>query len=185
MKRLDVIQLAIILAGIISALFFVQEIPSFVIFTYRWFGEGLSGGYYMQEFIINIINLATYLIIAIYAIKHSKVWAEKLCDKTNFNGDIHFALNKTELIAAIFTGIGVYGLIKVIPLLLSEVYGLTNKAETRSEDLVSLKKYVGINIGYVILYIIVLVYAQVFADYLSKKINNTEPPDAIDIKEEQ
>ena len=85
MKRLDLVQLTIIIVGIMSAFFCLEIIPTFFIYLLGWFNEGLSGGYSMQYFIFTILLLAIYLIFSIYTIKHSKQLAGFLCDKSNMD----------------------------------------------------------------------------------------------------
>ena len=56
--------------------------------------------------------IAFYLIFSIYIIKNSKRVAESICGRANLHGEINLSMNKTELLFALFIGIGIYGLIQ-------------------------------------------------------------------------
>ena len=188
MKRLDLVQLTIIIVGLFSAFFFINLVPGFLMYLFTWFGEGLRGGYMMEAFIGNILLLSMYLIVAIYAIKHSKHFAERICNNANLNADINFSLNKTELLYVLFTGLGVYGLIKNLPTLIVNGFNHIKNSNSSSlfEDNVTKteKGDIAIQLITVLLFFILVYYAKVFADFFAAKINNTEPVDEIDNRTE-
>ncbi len=190
MKRLDVVQLTIIIVGLLIGYQLLTFIPQFLYLFISWFGEGLKGGYYLESFILSILQMAFYLIAVIYFIRKSKHFAEWICHKASLNGAVNFALNKTELLFVLFTGIGVYGLIKNLPALLVNVFykiksGNSLMAATAFEQGKSVSiADIFIQLFMVLLFFILVYYGNVFAEALSKKINNTEPDDAITDKTE-
>jgi uncharacterized membrane protein YeaQ/YmgE (transglycosylase-associated protein family) len=186
MKRLDLVQLTIIIVGIISAFSLIGVIPAFFIYLFRWFSDGLSGGYLMEAFIGNIILVSCYSIAAIYAIKNSKQLARWVCDKANLHADINFSLDKTAVLFVLFTGLGVYGLIKTLPQFLTDTYqyiknhnrfggNLELTYDPKSSD-------IAMQAISILLFFTLVYYANVFSDFLSAKIKNTEPADEINNK---
>ena len=139
----------------------------------------------MQAFIGNIIMLATYLMFSIYTIKNSKPLAEWIGNRASLQGDINFALNKTELLFALFLGLGIFGLIDEIPSLLSGLYDHIQDNNNYSLDLDLLKPRKDLLITQAVktaLFLILVIYARTFAEYFSSKINNVEPEDEINSK---
>ncbi|MBK9486902.1 MAG: hypothetical protein IPO01_17490 [Chitinophagaceae bacterium] len=74
MKRLDLVQLAFIIAGICSIFFSLDLIPSFLYYLFTWFTDGLAGGYLMEELIITILLLAIYSIFLFSASAIPSSW---------------------------------------------------------------------------------------------------------------
>jgi hypothetical protein len=183
MKRLDLVQLTIIIVGIISGYFALLLLPQFVTFLLVWFKDGLKGDFYMTALIQLIIMLATYLIISIYTIKNSKQLAKSISNKASLQADINFALNKKELLFALLVGLSIYGLIQNVPQLIIELYNYIkggDKLETSLSSLYLPGKKDLIELGFTVgLYFILLYYANVFAEFLAAKIKNTEPEDEI------
>ena len=184
MKRLDLVQLTIIIVGIFSAFFLVGLIPQFLYYFFAWFNDGLNGGYLLTGFIQNILLISLYLIFAIYSIKHSKHLAEWICNKANLNADINFALNTRELLFVLFVGIGIYGLVKALASFL--VMGFQYIKLRNSFE--SVENNMGFDLATqfisICIFFTLVSYAKVFADILAAKINNVEPVDAIAEKTE-
>jgi hypothetical protein len=184
MKRLDLVQLAIIIVGVFSAFFMISLVPAFLFYLFSWFSDGLRGGYLMESFIENIILISIYLIVAIYAIKNSRHFAGWICNKANLHSDINISLNKTELLFVLFTGLGVYGLVKTLPLFLTNTYHYiknSNRFSGSAELTYDVKgSDIAVQVITLLLFFALVYYANVFADFLSAKINNTEPEDDID-----
>ena len=182
MKRLDLVQLTIIIAGIFIGFLFIGYVPQFLFLLFTWLSEGLKGGYYMEAFIQNILVMGIYLITAFYAIKKSKHFAEWICNNAKLDAYINFALDKAELLFVLFVGLGVYGLIKTLPSLLVNLFNrikssnnLTLFEETKkitASDIV-------IEVISLLLFLTLVYYAKIFSDFFAKKINNTEPEDEI------
>lgn len=186
MKRLDLVQLTIIIVGIFSAFFMIGLVPAFLFYLFSWFSDGLRGGYLMQAFIENIILVSIYLIAAIYCIKHAKQFAGWICDKANLHSDINLSLDKTELLFVLFTGLGVYGLIKTLPLFLINIYGYIKNSNRLASGAELTAVIPGSDIAVqaisILLFFSLVYYANVFSDFLSAKIRNTEPDDDINNK---
>jgi hypothetical protein len=182
MKRLDLVQLIIIIVGIFSGFYFITAIPQFLFFLYSWFSDGLRGGYLLETFFENTILLFSYLAAAFYCIKRSKYFAEWICSNGQLNAEINFSLNKTELLFVLFIGLGVYGLIKNLPFLLSRGFNYI-RSKNSFDGAIGFSKDTGENILIqfiiVFLFFILVYYAKVFADFFAAKINNIEPEDAI------
>ncbi|MEI8058847.1 MAG: hypothetical protein WCG67_01720 [Ferruginibacter sp.] len=182
MKRLDLVQLTLIIVGLFCAFFVIDLIPNFIYYLFTWVTEGLRGGYLMELFIENIMHISLYLIISIYAIKNSKRFAEMICSKGDLNAAINLNINAAELLYVIFTGLGVFGIIKNLPTLITDAYNyIKGNYPFESE---SLKYQIGvIDIAKIaitlFLFIVLMYYAKVFADFFAAKINNTEPEDEI------
>ena len=184
MKRLDLVQLTIIIIGLISAFFCLRLVPGFLIYMFSWFSGGLKGGYIMEAFIENIILIACYLLFSLFTVRNSKQLAGWVSTKANLQSDINFALNKTELLFALFLGLGLYGLIDELPLLLIKGYNFIKEANSHSlmsslsaekipKELV-IRKFITVS-----LFLILVIYAKAFAEFFAAKINNTEPVDEI------
>ena len=182
MKRLDLVQLTLIITGIISLFFFMGLIPRFMIYFISWFSDGLRGGYYMQAFIENILLLAVYLLYSIFCIKNSKRLAEWISNRASLHADINFALNKKELLFALFLGLGIYGMARELPALLTDVYHIIRESNMRSieqEYKKSSSERLIIELISFSLFLVLVLYAKTFADFFAARINNTEPADEI------
>ena len=182
MKRLDLVQLTLIIVGIISAFFCLRLISPFLFYLVSWFSEGLKGGYLLEVFIENIILIATYLLFSIYTIKNSRQLAGWISNRANLQSDINFALNKNELLFAVFLGLGVFGIISELPYLLSDLYSYikhNNSLATDPDFKKSRIDFIIVNFIKIFLFVILMVYAKVFADYFASRINNTEPEDEL------
>jgi hypothetical protein len=186
MKRLDLVQLTIIIVGILSAFYMISLIPAFLYYLFSWFSDGLRGGYLLEAFIENILLISIYSITAIYAIKNSKHLAGWICDKTNLHADINFSLDKTAVLFVLFIGLGVYGLIKTLPLFLTNTYHYIknrNSFAGSSELNYDVKgSDIAVQVISILLFFTLVYYANIFSDFLSAKIKNTEPADAINNK---
>ena len=182
MKRLDLVQLTLIIVGIFSAFFFINHIPRFFMYLFSWFSDGLRGGYLMDGFIENILQLTMYLILSIYTIKNSRHFAEWICDKALLNSQVNFALDKTELLFVLFVGLGIYGLITNLPALLVNGYIHIKDSNSNFSDTEFNSQRNGniiIQLCIVLLFFTLVYYSKVFADFFAGKINNTEPEDDI------
>ncbi len=183
MKRLDLIQIAFIIAGICSAFFSIDLVPRFVYYMFAWFSSGLAGGYLMEDFIQTILLLALYLIFTIYSIRNSKQLAGWISDKANLQGAVNINLQTKDVLFTFLTCLGIYGLIRDLPWLFSDLYNYllvydTGAIRGNKNELVTGVVKVG-------LWIVLLVYAHVFADYFAARIKNPEPPDEIMEKTEE
>lgn len=182
MKRLDLVQLILIIVGIFSIFFFINYIPRFLIYLVSWFYDGVKGGYLLDALIEIILTLSMYLLIAIYAIKNSGHFAKWICSKSGLNTDINFSLNKTELLFALFTGLGIYGLIKNFPELIINIY---NRIKDSNSFLPAegVYKYsnseLAIQVVTVLLFFTLVYYSKIFAGFFAARINNAEPEDEI------
>jgi hypothetical protein len=182
MKRLDLVQLTLIIAGLFSAFFVVELTPHFIYYLFSWFTEGLRGGYVMEQFIETILRISLYLIVAIYTIKNSKGFAAFICAKGDMNAAVNFNINASEMLYVIFTGMGVYGIIKNLPVLLANGYNyIKGNYPFESEGLKYLTGVTDIAklVITLFLFIVLVYYAKVFADFFAAKISNTEPEDEI------
>lgn len=182
MKRLDLVQLTIIIAGIISAFFCLALFPRFLIYFFSWFSNGLTGGFFMQAFIENILLLTVYLLFSLFCIKNSKHLAEWIGNKANLHAEINIALDKTSFLYALFIGLGIYGLVKELPVLLIDGF---NYIRDRNNSL-RLFEESGNPVNEIItaviktaLFLVMVIYARVFAEFFSAKINNPDPVDEI------
>jgi hypothetical protein len=182
MKRLDLMQLTIIIVGIFSGFYLTGLLPKFLFFLFSWLSDGLRGGYLLGEFIENILLVSFYLLVLIYAIKNSKHFAEWICNKANLTADINFALDTRELLFTLFTGLGIYGLIKNLSVFLVLSYRYI-RSKNSFEGVHEITDNMGYDIATcfisVLLFFTLVYYAKVFADFAAAKINNTEPVDAI------
>jgi hypothetical protein len=182
MKRTDLVQLAIIIVGIFISYAFISAIPSLLFTIYNWFDSGLRGGMYMDSFLATFLLYAFYFFAGFLSITKSQPLAVWLCNKANFNGDINLLLDKNDLLFALFTGLGIYGIIQHLPQLLVngfiKIRSNNNFTIEDSQSRVS-NSFLVTELLTLLLFFTLLYYAQVFADYLSKKINNPEPVDEI------
>ena len=185
MKRFDLIQVAIIIAGIYSAFCCLALIPAFLYYMLSWFSSGLNGGFMMTYFIQNVLLLALYSIFALLSIRNSKKLAELICDKSGFIGDINFSLDVRQLLYALFVAFGIYGLIWNLPQLLLDAYDFFRKDRALSFEAnispVNRDRLFS-QFGKTGLFLIVLIYANVFSQFFADKIRKSEPPAAIEDK---
>lgn len=187
MKRLDLVQLTIIIVGIFSGFYFILSLPQFLIYLFSWFSEGLTGGTYMMTLVWNIVVSGAYLLSAIYCIKKSKHFAEWICRNGDLNADINFALDKSEILFVLFTGLGIYGLITRLPTFVTEgvnyIKGRNSSGLFDNEKIASSSNLI-IQVITLSLFFILVYYAKVFSDFLAPQINNPEPEDTIASKTE-
>lgn len=182
MKRLDLVQLTIIIVGLLSAFFCLRLLPQLMIYFFSWFTDGLRGGFFMQSLIGNIILLTVYLLFSMFSIRNSKQLADWISNKADLQADINLSLNKTELLFAFFVGMGLYGLVQELPSLLADGYNYiteSNSFQTGLDYRQPGKQQFIIECIQVILFSILLFNASVFAGFFASKINNTEPVDEI------
>lgn len=183
MKRLDLVQLAFIIAGICSAFFCLDLIPKFLFYLFSWFSDGLTGGYIMEELIITILLLAVYLIFCIYSIRNSKQLAVWISDKADLHGEINFNLDTQNVLYAFFIILAVYGLIRDLPWLFNDVYNYIKAFNANADEQINAatgnKRNLLVQFCKAGLLVILLIYAKTFADFFAAKINNIEPPDEI------
>jgi len=189
MKRLDLVQLTIIIVGIFSAFFFLLSLPQFLLYLFAWLSEGLrGGGGYMESIVWNIIVSGMYLLAAIYCIKKSKHFAEWICNNGKLDAEVNFALDKSELLFVLFIGLGLYGLIKNLPAFLVDgfnyIKGRNNSSLVEEAKAVSTRNLV-IQALTLLSFFVLVYYAKAFSDFFAAKIKNTEPEDLIDIKTEE
>ncbi len=188
MKRLDVVQLTIIIVGMLIGYHILTLLPQFIFIFLGWFNDGLRGGFLLENFIFSTLQIAFYLVATIICLRKSKYFANWICHNANLNTIINFALNKTELLFLLFAGIGVYGLVKNLPVLLVNLFykikggNYLDGASAFDPGKSFTTGDIAIQFLTVLLFFTLVYYANVFADAISKKINNTEPDDDINNK---
>ena len=183
MKRLDLVQLAFIIAGICSIFFSLDLVPTFLYYLFTWFTDGLAGGYLMDELIITILLLAVYLIFSIFCIRNSKQLAGWITDKANLHGEINLKLGTKDILFTFFTVLAVYGLIRDLPWLINDTYNYIKAFNTNAEEgfVPDNKSRGGLFIQFCStgLFVVLMIYANVFAEFFAARIKNTEPTDEI------
>jgi hypothetical protein len=182
MKRLDVVQLAIIIVGLFIAFIFVSAVPTLLFSIITWFNSGLSGGSLMQAFLSTFIIYTFYFIAAAFCIKQSKALAAWICNKADFTADVNLAIDKKGLLYVLFIGMGIYGLVQHFPKLIVTAFVKIRSSnsfmpadpgdETSSSGIL-------LQVMTVLLYFALVYYANVFADFFADKISNQEPEDEI------
>lgn len=187
MKRLDLVQLVIIIVGIFSGFSFLLSLPEFLLYLYLWFSEGLRGGGYMETLIWKMVVSGSYLLAAFYCIKKSNQFAQWICNNGELNAEVNFALDKSELLFVLFIGLGIYGLTTHVPAFLVAIFKRIKDYNSHIE-IDSLGATGPSNLavqGITILSLFTLMYyAKTFADFFAAKITNIEPEDAINNKTE-
>lgn len=181
MKRLDLVQFAFMITGIICLYRCIELFPLFIFYMISWMGVGTQGGYVMDHLIQTIMNLALYSIGFIVLFRNSKKFAETLCDRAQFNADVNLSIRKEELLFGLFTGLGIFGLIKTLPSLLSDIYRhIQNSNKFMSDEAVKP------SMAYIVeqaitagLFFVLIYYANIFAAFAASKVKNVEPPDTI------
>jgi len=179
MKRLDLVQLSIVITGICSAFFFVEMLPSFFYYMFDWFSGGLRGGYAMEGLIPTILLLAIYLIFALLSISNSKQLASWIGNKANLNADINFALNAKDLLFVLLIVLGIYGLIKDLPQLLVNLYNYFKESPHTLYDINPAKPgthQLFVQLAKLALYCVLLIYANTFSQFFADRIKNTTEP---------
>lgn len=187
MKRLDLVQLTIIIVGIFSGFFFLLSLPQFLFYLFAWFSEGLRGGGYMETVFWNIAVSGAYLLASLYCIKKSKHFAEWICRNGNLNAEVNFTLDKSELLFLLFVGLGVYGLIKNLPTFLVDGFDYIkgrNNSSLEDPKVVSSRSLI-IQALTLLSFFVLVYYSKAFSDFFAAKLKNTEPEDLLDIKTEE
>ncbi len=181
MKKTEIVQLAIIVAGIFMAYIFITGIPSVIFALYNWFDGGLRGGSFMENFFSIFFLYGSYFLAAFLCISKSGIMANWICSKSSFDGPVHFPADKNSLLYILFIGMGIYGIAQNLPRLL--VTGFNKIREHNSfmptDDNGAGNTALASQLIMVLLYIALLVYANVFADFFAARINNQEPEDEI------
>jgi hypothetical protein len=185
MKRFDLVQVAIVIAGIYSAFCCLALIPTFLYYSLSWFSDGLRGGYMMRSFVQNILLLTVYLLFAILSIRNSRRLAEWVSDKASLDGDVNFSLDVRQLLFALFVAFGVYGLMWNLPQLGLDIYDFFKRDRTLPfEDTLSTinKDHLFNQVAKTALFFIVLVYANVFSQFFADKIRKSAPSEETEDK---
>ncbi|MFN8243804.1 MAG: hypothetical protein U0X40_07085 [Ferruginibacter sp.] len=182
MKRRDLVQLVLVIMAIICGYRFITLLPSFLLYLLSWFGEGVRGGFLMQSLIGMILQLALYSLLCIFLVTRSRNYAAAISDKAGLSGDIQLSIDKTELLYAVFIGLGIYGLIEEVPTLIKNTYSLfiANEGESveRLNPLPS-KASLAVHVLTSGLFFVLVYYARVFAEYAGNKIHHIEPHDEL------
>ncbi|MGC4099869.1 hypothetical protein [Ferruginibacter sp.] len=187
MKRLDLVQLTIIIVGIFSAFFFLLALPQLLVVFYDWFRDGLSGNY-ISSFLSIVVIDASYLLFSIYCFAKSKHFAEWISNKANLNSDINFALDKAELLFVVFVGLGIYGLITRVPAFVVGIFKMIKDHNSHVEvDTLGATGNANLVVNGITIFgfFVLTYYAKIFADFFAAKINNIEPEDEIAAKTEE
>ena len=178
MKRFDLVQVAIIIAGIYSGFSCITLLPGFFYYLLTWFSDGLAGGFMMRYFIQSTLLLIVYLLFALISIRNSKQIAEWLNDKTGLGGDINFSLDVRQLLFALFVAFGVYGLIWNLPQLVADTYNYFKVERSSGYEPVPStinKNQLFNQLGRIALFFGLIVYANVFSQFFAAKMRKSEP----------
>lgn len=177
MKKTDALQLVVITFAMYCGMQFLIGLPSLIFYLYYWFGQGLNGGGYMETLIISIITLASYLLMALMGIKQSGKIADWIDEKVSSNiPPVNINIRGALFISLV--AVAIYGLIKNIPGNLTQLYayfkeeeggGLIGMATTKPGGLSVIMDLMETG-----LYLILLIYAHVFADMLFNRIEPRE-----------
>ncbi len=182
MRRLDVIQLAIIIVGIFVLYKFFTGVPNVLFSLLTWANNGLRGGEILEAFLGTFVLYSFYFAAAFICIKKSKYLANWICDKGDFSAAINLAIDKSTMLHIVFVAIGVYGIIENLPELLVTAFTKIKSNNSFMEMDVKLgfsTEDIIIKLLLVLMYFALVYYASFFATYLAAKINNTEPDEEI------
>lgn len=184
MKRVDFVQLVVIIVGLASCLLLLEKVPQFLTMLIGFLKS--SANYPADILLMLILMIGTYLLFIIYSLKNSKQLAEFICAKASFEAKVDFHINKAELLYAVIIGMGLYGIMKELPALLINSYEYittSNKGMLGINFSPISDKKLWIDTIQLLLYFLLIYYAKTFADFFSAKISNTEPEDEITGKE--
>ena len=135
----------------------------------------------MDELIITILLLAVYLIFSIFCIRNSKQLAGWITDKANLHGEINLKLGTKDILFTFFTVLAVYGLIRDLPWLINDTYNYIKAFNTNAEEgfVPDNKSRGGLFIQFCStgLFVVLMIYANVFAEFFAARIKNPEPPE--------
>ena len=133
----------------------------------------------MNEFIITIILLAVYLIFCIYSIRNSKQLAAWISDKANLHGEINIKLGTRDVLFTFFIGLAMFGLIRDLPWLFRDIYQYVQSSKAEEITDQDGRGVFFMQLCKIGLMIILMVYANVFAEFFAARVKNIEPPDEI------
>lgn len=182
MKVSDILQLTVIIVGLFVLYTFLNFVPTLLYTIFSWVSEGMSGGYLMETLLSNLFIFGVYFVIALLFIKKSKNIGEWLAPAAGFGSTEIVKVDKATLLFALFVGMGIYGLVQNLPSLIVSGYNKI-KSSDLSDSHIDQQSITGAALATkaftICLYFVLLYYANVFAEYLSKKVNNTDPVDEI------
>jgi hypothetical protein len=182
MKRLDIVQLTIIIIGLLIGYKILEFIPNLLFSLYTWFSQGLWGGEIMTGFLASLIVYGFYFLTMLLCFKKSKQLSAWICNTTKLETSVSVSLDRTELLFVFFIAFGIYGLVNTLPSLLTQGFFKIKSHNAFATDYI-LTNTDTADIARLciktILYFILVIYARVFAEFFASKINNTEPEDEI------
>lgn len=185
MKRLDIVQLSIIIVGIFVAYIFFSSAGATLFSALAWVKTGMTGGELMEYLLSSVILCMIYFLIAWFCIKQSKPIANWICEKGDFTGEVNFSLDKQGMIYVIFIALGIYGIVLHLPRILVDGFNRIRNSNVLMPDesvAVVSSSEIAVRLLSLLMYFVLVFYAGVFADYFSAKISNVEPEDTINEK---
>src|SRR2546430_10176770 len=104
MKKLDLIQVVIIITAIFSGYSALNLLPQLLSYLIYWIMDGLRGGALLEGFTSLFLTFAFYIIIAALVLKNSKRWSDYIANKYDVHnaGAIHSS--KHDLLYILFIG---------------------------------------------------------------------------------
>lgn len=183
MRRLDVVQLCVVLIGLFAGYQFFESMLQVLYFAVNWISEGSRGVEGMFKAMLQVLLLTSlYLLFSIILIRNSKAIAEWVASKGSIDGDIRTSFNGKQLLYAVFIIIGFLGLLKTVPNFLFHVYDyFKNNRGDHGFDIYSGKIVSGRTVlteaVTIALYVLLLIYSHIFSEYFANKIHNDEPTD--------
>lgn len=183
MKRLDIIQLAVIITAIVAGFRGILYLPNIALGIYFWIVDGLRATNFFWSLIEQLLSGGLYMVFAALLVKNSNTITYYIIDKSEMSEELKLEQSKNNLLYILFVGMGVYNLLRNIPGLLKSLYNyFTDKVSSHGiNDLLNpvQKTDYSYQIIETILFIIVIAYAKQLANYFSDKIVHLEEKDAI------
>lgn len=180
MRRLDIIQLVIIIAGIVAAYNAILIIPELLINIIFWLFDGMRATGYFSNMVSVVITLTLYIILSAILVRRSQQLSHYITGISELSSNIKVEQSKRELLFILFIGIGIFNLLNKLPVLLRNTYNaFTDKIARHGLENIGHSPYAQtadftLPIINVLLSVALLLFAKPLSEYFADKISNVD-----------
>ncbi len=174
MKKIDPIQLAILIIALLLGYEALQTLPYMLWLLYQWFEEGLTMGRRFDNVAINFLYLVFYIAGSIILIKKSKAIAQKIDSEASFAADVKIILRRNDVLYGTLVTMGAFVLITKFPKLMVNLYAYIRESNKPlaydGPNLILPGETIPEQVITIILAIVLLVYAKTITEYLTRHL---------------
>lgn len=185
MRRNDIIQLVVIIAGIVAAYNGLVYIPEVLVGIFYWFDGGLRGTATFTTMSIYLVVFILYLALGAILISRSQQITRYIIKHSGVDSALHLEQSKKDLLYILFLGIGCFTIISKFPPLLKNIFiAFSEKVGRRDLDSALHSPYsksadFTLPIIHLVLALLLVLFANQLAIYFASKISNEEDLDKI------